>query len=504
MSSGRASFEVQVQSDERWTIENQFDSEEAARASAKVVAGKRMHQAVRIIKYWQRADGGTTETVILQQAVGIAEAKVTPSPIEDAPYCKKLRDYYSADSRETIGRLLRKYLEKVILTPTELIHSSKALKRVQEVDTLFPPAVDRVAALQAKAAQEDSRARRDEIFKAITQMTQRARRTEEIPNLPKLRRNDLAQMLGEIEKLAPPAESEYYALVVLSGDLMQHNNWLAKLERLASLTTPDLSDQTLSLLDGVQPGEELGVFSAELVVFLKGLVGALALQRLAVVTLFAAALAALFVGFVRAALVSGHVSSAVCVVRAAPSVVSTALFWFRVVVLLLRRLVRFGGLSRAFLERDHSSAVRLFLELHLVSCIHVAAPVHSQARMARWSPVTTPLISLSFISANMISSPSAPCSAAGIETYQRSAFHFGTRSTSPTCAHTPSGHGSPLSRFLNARGPTATSLAIIVCCASAFRASSGSTMPLLRRGVRRICTRMRLPTGRVCGSTSGK
>jgi hypothetical protein len=249
--SGRASFELQVQSDERWTIENQFDSEEAARAAAKVVAAKRMHQAVRVVKFWQRADGGITETVLLQQSVGVAEAKVTPSPIEDAPYCKKLRDYYRPESREIVGRILRKYLEKVILTPTELLHSSKALKRVQEVDTLFPPAVDRVATLQAKAAQEDSRTRRDEIFKAVTQMTQRARRTEETPNLPTLRRNDIAQMLGDVEKVAPPAESEYYALVVLSRDLMQHNSWLAKLERLAALTSPDLSDQTLALLDGV-------------------------------------------------------------------------------------------------------------------------------------------------------------------------------------------------------------------------------------------------------------
>lgn len=251
MSSGRASFEVQVQSDERWTIESQFDSEEAARLAAKAVAAKRLHQAVRVVKFWQRADGGMTETVISHQTVGVAEAKVTPSPIEDAPYCRKVRDYYSPDSRETIGKILRKYLEKVILTPTELIHSSKALKRVQEVDTLFVPAVDRVATLQAKAAQEDSRTRRDEIYKAITQMTQRARRTEETPNLPTLRRNDLTQLLGEIEKLAPPAESEYYALVVLSRDLMQHNSWLAKLDRLAALTSPDLSAQTMSLLDGV-------------------------------------------------------------------------------------------------------------------------------------------------------------------------------------------------------------------------------------------------------------
>jgi len=249
--SVRASFEVQVQNDERWTIEDQCESEEAARAAAKVIAAKRLHKAVRIVKFWQRADGGVTETVILQQSISAADVKVTPGTIEDTPYCKKIRDYYKPESRETIGRLLRKYLEKVILTPTELLHSSKALKRVQEVDTLFPPAVDRVAALQARAAQEDAKLRRDEIFKAVTQITQRARRIEQTPNLPTLRRDDFAKLFGEIETLAPPAEADYYALIVLSQDLMQHSDWLAKLNRLAALTTPDLSDQTLAILDGV-------------------------------------------------------------------------------------------------------------------------------------------------------------------------------------------------------------------------------------------------------------
>lgn len=251
MSGGRASFEVLVQSDERWTIEEQRSTEAEARAIAMALIAKRRHSAVRVVKYWRRADGLVTETVILHESVSMSEGKVTPGQIEDAPHCKKVRDYYRLESRETIGRLFRKYLEKVILTPTELIHSAKALKRVQEVDTLFPPAIDRVATLQAKAAEIDSRARRDEIYKAVSQMTQRARRTEEIPNLPSLRHNDFARLVSEATALAPPEEGEYFVLVVLSRDLMQHNSWLAKLDRLASLTLPDLPAATLALLDGV-------------------------------------------------------------------------------------------------------------------------------------------------------------------------------------------------------------------------------------------------------------
>jgi hypothetical protein len=249
-AGGRASFEVQVQSDERWMIEDHCADEAAAREVAQAVAAKRAHRAVRIVKYWNRADGVITETVLFQQALAATDSKLLPAPIEDAPYCKKLQDYYRSESRNTIGRLCRKYLEKVILTPTELIHSAKALKRVQDVDSLFPPAIDRVATLQARTTQEDPRDRRDALYKAVTQMTERARKIEETANLPSLR-NDFAKMIADIERLAPPNDGEYYALVVLSRDLIRYDTWLAKLKRLAALTAPELPDQTLALLDGV-------------------------------------------------------------------------------------------------------------------------------------------------------------------------------------------------------------------------------------------------------------
>jgi hypothetical protein len=250
-SSGRASFEIQVQRDERWVIEHTSQTEDAARTAAKALLAKRSGSGVKIVKFWTRADGHVTETVILQELHGGPEAKVTMSPIEEAPYCKKVRDYYQLESRETIGRLFRKYIEKMILTPTEAIHSAKVLKRVQDMDTLFPPAVDRVATLQARAAGEDSRTRRDEVYKAVEQMTLRARKVEENPNLPNLRDGNLAGLVEKIATMVPETDAKFYALVALSRDLMQHDSWLAKFYRLTALTTPMLPDPVLALLDGV-------------------------------------------------------------------------------------------------------------------------------------------------------------------------------------------------------------------------------------------------------------
>jgi len=251
MGEGRANFEIQVQRAEHWTIEEERDSEAAARAAAKALAGKKQFKGVRVVKYWQRADGVVTETVVFSATPTQTETKVTISQIDTAPFCKRTREYYRLESRDTIGRLFRKYLEQVILTPTELIHSYKALRKVQEVDGLYPSAVDRVASLQAQAAQLDSKERRDDVYKAVSNMTRRVQEVEKNPRLPTLKDGDLDKLITSVEDIAGPDDIDFYALVVLSRDLMQHDSWLGKLDRLVQLTTPELADRTMGLLDGV-------------------------------------------------------------------------------------------------------------------------------------------------------------------------------------------------------------------------------------------------------------
>ena len=251
MSGGRASFEIQVLRSERWVTEQVRDTESAARAIAKTIFAKPQCAGVRILKNWTRADGTVTENTIHTETRQVAEPKVTITAVEEAPYCRKTAEYYQLDSRMTINRLFRKYIEKVYLTPTELIHNYKALKKVQDEDSLFPSAVDRVATIQAQTTGEDVKIRKDEIYRVVAKMTQRARKVEEAPNLPKLKGNDFGKVIARIEAMAPPDEVDFYSLVVLSQELSEHRSWLGKLDRLVSLTGPDQQSEVLALLDGV-------------------------------------------------------------------------------------------------------------------------------------------------------------------------------------------------------------------------------------------------------------
>ncbi|MDR3439379.1 hypothetical protein [Telmatospirillum sp.] len=251
MAGGRASFEIQIFHNGHWVTEEFRETELTARAQAKVLLQKPDAQGIRIVKNWTRADGVVTANTLYTEMREPTAPVVNIVAIDEAPFCRETEDYYRLESRITINRLFRKYVDQVFLTPTELIHNYKALKKIQEADTLFPAAVDRVATIQARETGEDPRGRRDIIYRCVAQITAKARRADEYPNLPKLTGNDFGKLCARLETMVPPGDGDFYALVVLSRDLVQHRNWLGKLERLAGLAQPGQQQPAMALLDGV-------------------------------------------------------------------------------------------------------------------------------------------------------------------------------------------------------------------------------------------------------------
>jgi len=251
MAAGRANFEIQTFRDGHWVTSDFRETELTARAQAKQILAKPDCQGVRVVKNWTRADGLVTETVVATELRDAVAPRVTIVPIDESPYCQQTQDYYRLNSRATINRLLRKYVDQVFLTPTELIHHYKSLKRLLEVETLFPAAVDRIAAIQARDNGLELRGRRDDIFRSVAQMSDRARRADEFSRLPKLSGNDFDSLCERLEHIVPPGESDFYALVLLSRELVKHRNWLSKLERLVAFTHPDQQAPVMLLLDGV-------------------------------------------------------------------------------------------------------------------------------------------------------------------------------------------------------------------------------------------------------------
>jgi len=254
--AGRESFEVQIHSDKRWTVIRVHDGQADAIADAQASLKQRRDAlAVRVIRSWLRADGQSTEKEVFAKKQDNPGKPVHVAAIDEAPWCAGLDDLYALPARRTLGRLLRSYLDSVFLTPTELLHSHRALKPLLAHDTLLPAALDRVATLQAQSAEAppgtDARLRKEELFRLADQVSARAKRLADDGRLPECDGENLAGLMAGIARVAAPEECPFLVRGALAAYLGLATNWDAKLDRLLALFTPDLPPEGAAILDEI-------------------------------------------------------------------------------------------------------------------------------------------------------------------------------------------------------------------------------------------------------------
>jgi hypothetical protein len=95
--------------------------------------------------------GQTKEILIWHEEAGVRAAKaITITPVEDAPVCEKLDNFYGIEARLLMGRLLRQYLDEQGLTPVELIHDFVNIRSLKRNDDLVNQAMQCIGGIFAK------------------------------------------------------------------------------------------------------------------------------------------------------------------------------------------------------------------------------------------------------------------------------------------------------------------------------------------------------------------
>lgn len=246
-------YEVQLYQQDHWVIDSRFGDEAEARAYGKKVISGGKVEGFRIIRDWMRTDGRHVETQVCEEFRTTSNA-ITISPIDEAPVpCQRAEQTYGVESRMVMNRLLRGYVERMVVTPTEIMHNYQELKRLLDKDNLVPMAVGRVATLQAEGSGKDSRSRRDELYGFVNEITERARRASAREDLPQIGQTGFRPAFEALNASETPEDRDFFAKVALSRDLVQMRNWLAKLDFLSELVREDggLTNEPLTLVDGV-------------------------------------------------------------------------------------------------------------------------------------------------------------------------------------------------------------------------------------------------------------
>lgn len=249
--AGGESFEVQVLRQGRWMTESARDRQDEARQLAQKFLSDKKCEGARVVASKVGRDGLISEKVIFEQSqTGGGDGPARINPIDSCPpRCQQTRDYFGLESRMTINRILRTYLEDNFLTPTELLHVFKEIQRVWDKDNLIPSAADRIASLQTKiGGPQSANERREEIYASLDQIQARAREATKA-KLPTIgqRFSDTLNALGR----GQDGETEYRAIVALARELVGLRNWMGKLDRLTELAAAETDAESILLLDTV-------------------------------------------------------------------------------------------------------------------------------------------------------------------------------------------------------------------------------------------------------------
>ncbi len=245
-------FEVKTLSDNRWIVETIHQSETLALKRARELVKANQCEGVEVTRERARSDGTYTESTIFKQMLGgPGDPQVQIVAIDEASDCQTIDDVYGVDARLTMWKVLRKYFEEVGLTPSEVLHNYGALSKLMDNDPpVYPAAIDRIATIQARRSGQDSKDRRDELYRWADTIASRAREAE----LEKhLRKYGLANYKGLLEACMDeggPARRDHLVRCMIARQFYTERNFLSKLEALLKAATPDLDRDALAILDG--------------------------------------------------------------------------------------------------------------------------------------------------------------------------------------------------------------------------------------------------------------
>lgn len=241
-------YDVFIAVDNRWIIDSQHEIRSAALERAEVLVGERRVEGVRVVAESLRTG---EEEVLFEELIDLGEKPVKIVPIEDAPVCSAIGDYYLFPARQAAGRLLRELLDQKGRTALELAFDYGALRMLERNDSYFPQAIQRVGALQAAKTGEKAATRNDILYAAFAEIKEIARVTgADAQRLDFLDQMDMAALV----KSAPAGDAGQRRIHVLGGlslALQRRGDWSDKIELVVALAEKAPDDLVVEFLDEI-------------------------------------------------------------------------------------------------------------------------------------------------------------------------------------------------------------------------------------------------------------
>lgn len=243
-------FEVLAMSDDRWTVYSSSPYKDAAIEQARVLLAAGSVDAVKVTR-----EGGMKEdedVVFQEEKSGTGKKPMAIMPVKEAPECEDLSDFYSFESRRTIGRLLRKYLDENGLLAIELMHSYGHMRSLLRNDEMLTKAVHNIASVQAQASGCKHHELVDRLYGVVEEIADRARDSrDDDKHLALLKEKGLESLIEGITREAGDGEAHFMIRSALAKYLGGAADWEQKLLLLVEQAETEPEDLAMTYLDEI-------------------------------------------------------------------------------------------------------------------------------------------------------------------------------------------------------------------------------------------------------------
>lgn len=174
--------------------------------------------------------------------------------LDETNLCGAIDDFHSTLSRVVIGILLRSYLDTYVLTPLEIIHLAKPLRRLAEQVTLVENSILRVANAQGAMPGHSASQRRVVIRRAVDETLARALAAQKAFAGMAHGAGMLDRVLDAAGGRSPTGNPVYDRRYAMAAELAVVHTWAEKLDlvldRLRDERTRPIADEALADLLG--------------------------------------------------------------------------------------------------------------------------------------------------------------------------------------------------------------------------------------------------------------
>lgn len=149
--------------------------------------------------------------------------------------CTSVADFYSPAARAMINTTMRAFLDQVIITPTELLHSTKYQSRLDQSGALLQEAIERAGTLQARASGESVPTRVRDLAELVTNVMLYLRDAEQKRPAGTFKEGGFNDYIRASKQQNSGDQIAFRVNRGITEHLNEFRSWALKLERLIAL-----------------------------------------------------------------------------------------------------------------------------------------------------------------------------------------------------------------------------------------------------------------------------